>query len=122
MLLYDESEEIGGIRYQGISTYVSLLDDRPYVRFCSVLMGNVDCSEELLMRLNDLNSENGHMHLFIQEGDVIALSDVLAVPFVPSHMAHALGNFCQIADNHCRVLQMEFCGDSLYSDQPQQLH
>ena len=60
------------------------------------------------MLINKLNGENGCMHLVVRNGVILALSDVVAEPFIASHVAHSLGNFCQIADCFYKELQSEF--------------
>lgn len=115
---FDSDGEIGEIHYGNINTCILLNKDRPYLRFVSVILENAKPTLQLLARINELNSQEGFMHLFIENGAVIAVSDILVTPFIASHMAHALGNFCQIADNFNTILQAEFVDDDTFSEQP----
>ena len=115
---FDEDGDIGGIRYGSVSTYARLIDDRPYVRFYATLIRDLEETQALFMRINELNGDNGHLHFVVKNGAVTALSDVLVTPFVTSHVAHALGNFCQTVDEVNDTLQAEFGGDAASIEQP----
>ena len=108
---YDDNGNIGGIRYGSVSSYIRLTDDRPYARMFAVLIEDVQDTQKVLERINELNRENVFMHLILDDGAVIALSEVLIAPFITSHVAHALGNFCQISDEINTTLQAEFGKD-----------
>ena len=114
---YDEVGDLGGIRYGNAVTYVRLADDRPYIHIHSTVLRDVEETHALYVRVNELNRKNGHMHLIIREGAVIAFSDVLVTPFVASIVAHGLGNFCQIADELVDILKVEFGDDTTTLEQ-----
>lgn len=120
---FDKDGDIGGIRYGNVSTFVRLLSDRPYIRLHAVVLNNVQALEtnKLLERINEMNGEEGFMHLIVRNNAVLALSDVPASPFVASIVAHGLGNFCQVADGFNTILQAEFGEDTLLTEpQPSQ--
>lgn len=116
-LSYDEDGDLGGIRFKSIVTYVRLIADRPYIRLFAILLNNVEPTLQLLALINRLNAQEGFLHLIHKDGAVIAISDVLVTPFVASHIAHALGNFTQIADEMFVTLQSEFGGGASSSVQ-----
>ena len=109
---YNANGEFSGIRYGNAVTYLNLPDDRPYMRCFSLLMTELEMSFPLLARINELNAQNGHMHLYAMNGGIVAISDVLVVPLVTSHIAYAIGNFIQIADEMSLILQQEFGKDA----------
>lgn len=105
---FDDDGDIGGIRYGSAVTHARLIEDRPYIRFHSLLISNVVDTQRLLVRVNEMNAETGFMHMVVKDGAVLAVSDVLVTPFIASHVAHALGNFSQTAENLHDTLQAEF--------------
>ena len=115
-LSYDEDGDIC-LNYGCAAIFVSLQDQRPFVRMYSKLLRKVEPTLALLTRINEINSENGHMHLIANRGAVIAMSEILVAPFVASHVAHALGNFSQIADSLKEKLQLEFDDEAAVSEQ-----
>lgn len=120
-LSYDADGNICGIYYGSINACARLIDDLPYIRLFSGLLDNIETTHELLVRLNELNAENGHMHLIVRDGFVIALSDILIRPFIASHIAHGLENFCQISDEMHITLQAEFGDGASVVEQPTKL-
>ena len=108
---FDEDGDIGGIQYGNIVAYISLIQNQPYIRFYSVLLRDVDQTLALFERINSLNDENGFMHLVFRDGAVIALSEILVAPYLSSHIANGLSNFCQVADDLHDILVAEFCGE-----------
>jgi hypothetical protein len=110
-LCYDEDGEICGIAYGSATVAIGLLEERPYCYIRCPVLTDTESTFALLSRINELNCENGHMHLVLENNCVKAISEVLVAPFVSSHIAHAIGNFCQIADEFVEKLQAEF-GDA----------
>ena len=108
---FDADGDIGGIRYGNGISYVRI-GENGYIRFYSILIKDVKETKALLMRINEMNYEYGHMHLIVKKGVVLALSDVLAKPFIESIIAYALGNFCQVVHDFVGELQTEFGGEA----------
>ena len=116
-LSFNAKGDLGGIKYGSATTYINCCEDSPYIRMYSVLCRDVDLSYPLLTRINELNSEYGHMHLMIADGQLKVMSDVLVTPFVSSHITHALINFCQIADQFNSILKAEFSEEAVLAKQ-----
>lgn len=106
---FDEDGDIG-IRYGSLIIFVRLMGDPPYVRLLSPLLADVEESQGLLVRLNEINCRLGHMHLIADNDVILAIADVPATPFVSGHMAQALRDFCQLTDGMDDLLQGEFGG------------
>ncbi|OGT88615.1 MAG: hypothetical protein A2286_03235 [Gammaproteobacteria bacterium RIFOXYA12_FULL_61_12] len=106
---FDEDGDIG-IRYGSLIIFVRLMGDPPHVRLVSPLLADVDESQGLLARLNEINCRLGHMHLIAHNDAILAIADVPAAPFVSDHMAQALRDFCQLTDGMDDLLQGEFGG------------
>lgn len=119
-----EIEEDGdvGLCYESVTVFAKLLEDRPYLRLYSVLLSGVDESLELLQVLNELNADNGHIHLMYLGREVIAFGDTLLLPFDASTIGHALSNFCQIADEFNLKLQIQFGDASFIEKQTTAIH
>lgn len=105
---FDEDGILGGITCGSATTYIHLLKDEQYVRLCSIIIEGVKESQQLLTRINELNTENGYMHVFVKNGTVVALSDVQVVPFINHHLVNALENFFQVVDGFYDVINAEF--------------
>jgi hypothetical protein len=110
---FDEDGDIGGIEFGCVTSFVRCLENLGYIHMHAVVCRDVEPTLALLQRVNELNFENGHLHLFVRNNVVVAVSDVLAVPFVSSIIAHGLGNFCQIADELSVILNAEFGEDAV---------
>jgi len=115
---FDEDGILSGITFGSATTHIHLLKDEKYVRLCSIILEDVKESLSLLARLNELNTENGYMHVFFKNGTVVALSDVQVVPFVNNHLVNALGNFCQVADGFFDTLNAEFGDGASFAEPP----
>jgi hypothetical protein len=110
---YDDDGDIGGIVFGSATSFVRCLENLGYIHMHAVVLRDVEPTLALLQRVNELNFENGHLHLFVRNNVVVAVSDVLATPFVSSIIAHGLGNFCQIADELSVILNAEFGEDAV---------
>lgn len=104
---YDQDGDIG-IRYGNVGAFVRLIGNPPYVRIYSRLLANIEESAKLLARLNEMNSDEAHMHFIFIEGAVFAISDVFVVPFVSQHVIYALKHFYQISEGISSLLEAEF--------------
>ena len=112
-LTYDSDGDLGGITYGSATTYIRLLDE-PYARFHSTMLKDVEVTPQVLKRINAMNLEHGHLHLVALEDAVVAISDVLIVPFISSHISHAVGSFCKTVDQFKTQLQAEFVKDAIF--------
>lgn len=118
-LVWDGEGDIGPLNFKTIRCYVRVVEDSKYIRFYAPLMMFEDASTALLMKINELNTVYGFMHLCIMPtGSLMAVSDVLSTPLIESHMAQALAHFMQIADEFAIELEAEFgCDEASTSQQ-----
>ncbi|MBS0512915.1 MAG: hypothetical protein JSR42_17240 [Proteobacteria bacterium] len=112
---YDEDGDIG-IRFGSTAIFVRLVGDPAMVRLYAPLVSEVRETVALHARLNDLNAGMGHMHLFLREGIVFAISDIPAVPLQQAHIAAALPRFCEIVDSLGDQLEAAFGGRRVESE------
>ncbi len=111
-LKWDHEGDIGPLNYKTISCFVRIVEDSKYVRFYAPLLMFSEASKALLIKINELNSAYGFMHLCLMPtGSLMAASDVLATPLLKSQIAEALAHFMQIADEFAIELEAEFCCD-----------
>ena len=112
-LAMDEDGDIG-IRYGSALTFVRLIADPPYVRIHSRVLSDVTQSAGLHGRLNDINSGITMVRFVFQNGSVYAIADICSSPFVASHVAQALVQFCTVTDEMDGLLQNEFGGSTAF--------
>lgn len=117
---FDADGNLGGITFGSATSHIQLLDDQQYIRIYSILLENAKESLQLLARVNELNLENGYMHIVVKNGVVIALSDLQVVPFVNNHLVNSLGNFCQNVDGIFDIINAEFASGASFVEQPSQ--
>jgi hypothetical protein len=110
---YDKDGDIG-LRFGSVLVWVRLSGAPKHVLIHSALVNSVEESPALLARLNAMNAGMTHMHLFLRGDRIIAVADVQAEPFQPTHLAKALREFCQLADGMDDLLQAEFGGQSAF--------
>lgn len=116
-LEFDEDGYVGGIDADSVTTFVSILADRQYIRLNAMIIKGVKESKALLKKINEMNGEVGYMHLVVSNRNVIVFSDVLVEPLVASHVAIALDNFCLSANAMKSELEAEFGDVKLESEQ-----
>ncbi|MCL4744601.1 MAG: hypothetical protein KJZ83_04210 [Burkholderiaceae bacterium] len=114
-LEYDRDGDIG-VFFGSMVAFVRLTGDPPNVRIFSPLIVEVEETDELLARINEINRGTGHMHLFLDDETVYAVSEIAATPLVREHLERGLNNFCQIADGLDDLLEAEFGGRKLTPD------
>lgn len=112
-LEYDADGDIGGICFGDVVVYVRLVENRPYVRFHSVLMTGAPSTPALFQVLNELNRNNGYTHVIFGDGVVLAVSEVLVVPYNASQIGLWLSNFAQVAEEMYGELRAELEGAAL---------
>lgn len=121
-LVLDCDGDIGPVGYKDIRAYLRLVEGSKYVRIYSPILMQIAESPALLTKLNDLNTINGFMHLcHMPNGCVMAVSDVLATPFISSYVATALGNFLQVTSD-CAIEVIAEFGDDGSDVQPALWH
>jgi hypothetical protein len=113
-LEYDSSGLIQ-LRCGAIGVAIALGENPARVRIASILMSGVDASPELLDRLNEFNGGLGTQHLYLRDGNVVAITEVPASPFVSAHVVHALDDFCETMNGIGALLQGEFGGETTFS-------
>jgi hypothetical protein len=115
---WDHEGDIGGITLGGIAAYIRLVEDRPYLRIYTPILMDAHGSPELLEKLNELNTINGFLHVCLMPNNcVMAVSDLLVSPFITSHVANALGNYLQTADEYATELESAFGANAVQSQQ-----
>ena len=107
-LSIDADGDIDGITYGNLSVNIRLLSDEPFVKFYSVLVRDVEETQGLLQRLNELNVNSGHMHLVAKNGVILVMKDVLIRPYVEEHIQYSLQYFCQVGEGIHDMLNAEF--------------
>ncbi len=114
-LNFDREGDIA-LRYGSVGVLLRLVDQSRYVRISSALVSDVEEAPELLARLNEINATWGQLHLYFQDRSIFAVSSLPSDPFVAEHVAHALEEFCQVADGMDALLQSEFGGRTTFAD------
>lgn len=109
---FDDDGDIG-IRFGDVVVFVRVTGEPAQVRIHSPLLLDVADADGLLARINEINRGIGHMHLFVDEDSVHAVSEIPANPLMVEHLAHALNSFCVIADGLDDLLRAEFGGRTL---------
>ena len=104
------------LRYGSVAVSLRLVDQDRYVRILSLLVLGIHESPELLSRLNEINVNLRHSHLYLREDTVLAVSSLPVIPFVAEHVVEGLEEFCQMADGMDNLLQGEFGGRTSYTD------
>ena len=111
---FDDDGDIA-VRYGSVSIFIRIVGNPGYARFYAPLVRDVTETPQLHARLNELNAALGHMHFFVREGTIFAISDVPASPLQYDHIATALHHFSDIADGMDDLLEAEFGGQSIQS-------
>lgn len=114
-LEYDSDGDIA-ISYGSAVVFVRLIGNPLFVRFYSRILNEVEESDRILTRLNDMNAREPMVY-FVSRGDAIfAIADICAEPFVADHVFQALPHFCSIVDGIDSLLQAEFGGQTALTE------
>ncbi len=108
-LYYDEDGDIG-LRFGSIATFICVSGNPPAIRFYSPLVQDVRETHKLHVRLNELNSGIGCMHLFVRDKTIYAMSEIAAWPLQYAVLENAVSRFCTVADGIDELLEAEFGG------------
>lgn len=101
------------VQYGVINICVVGMHDPSWIRIFSVLLREAKETPALLSKLNSLNDGAHRLRYFLHDEKVYAVTDVLADPFVESHLAVALRDFNETAESVAILLQAaEFSGRS----------
>lgn len=114
-LEFDQDGDIA-IQYGTVPVFVRLAGDPPYAHIFSPLLTDVEETAELLVRLNEINSGTSWLHLYLRDGSIVAVADVLAEPFVTEYVARAFQEFCPMAESIGTLLQTEFSGEAAFHE------
>lgn len=114
-LEFDADGDIA-IRYGSVLAWICLTGRPPHVRILTALLRDVEESLGLLSRLNELNGSIGHPLFYASSDCVVAVTYVPAAPYVASHVAQALRDFCQLTDGIDELLQSEFGGRTAFEE------
>jgi hypothetical protein len=114
-LSFDADGDVG-IRSGSALAYVRLLNNPPQVRIFSPILRDVERSEGVLARLNDINANETLMRFIYRDGIIYGDASISAAPFVSAHVAQALIHFCAIADGMDSALQEEFGGQTAFGE------
>jgi hypothetical protein len=112
---YDEDGVIG-LRYGSAAVLICLVGNPARVRLYAPLVSELTETAPLHARINELNAGMGHMHLFLREGTLFAISDIPGGPLMQAHLAAALPRFCEIVDALGDRLEAEFGGHRVESE------
>ena len=99
------------VRYGTILVSVTHIGNA--VRLFSPLVTEVEESPTLLRKLNQINDGEHRIRIFRNDDAVYATLDVPAAPFVPAHLAAAMGEFSEVAEGLAIVLRAEFSGKAV---------
>ena len=110
-LAYDQDGDIV-LQFGTAVIFVRYQVDPPLVRLNSPLVTGVEASPRLYARLNELNNRGGYLHFFHKQEWIIAVTDVVAAPFVAKHVIWALKMFSDIVDDMDDILAFEFGGQT----------
>lgn len=124
-VLYDDDGDIP-IRFGSTQVYVRSSESSPVVRVFALLLTDLTGSAVLIEAINELNQ--GYLFgKFYWDGTSVVLAlDVPAIPFVGSHLTHAVVTVGQIGDELDEGLQERFGGRTFFgargpSPEPEQL-
>jgi len=115
-----EADKDGDIRvpYGEAQVYVRLVDKPPYARIQAGVVRNVQQSEKLYQRLDELNRRVRFARFFVEEGLLFVATEVFTSPFVVQHVVHACRVLGELADDMRNDLQAEFGTPALPGEQP----
>lgn len=96
------------VRYGDIMVSAFQLDDK--IRLFAPLVTEVTETPALLRKLNRINDGEHRIRCCLHGELVYAALDVPAAPFVPAHLAAALGEFSEVAEGLAIVMHAESSG------------
>ena len=112
---FDDDGDVG-IRSGSALALVRLLDNPPHVRIFSPILRNVERTDGVLARLNEVNAGETLMRFTFRNGSIFGEANISAAPFVSAHVAQAFVHFCAVADGMGSLLQNEFGGRTSFGE------
>lgn len=82
----------------------------PIVRLRAAVLDQVRCSEELLLRLNDLNARTPFVRFYWSDGAVSCAAEIAAQELQEAEIFNALSAVAAYADHADNLLQHDFGG------------
>jgi hypothetical protein len=89
---------------------VRVVESPPYVAVFSPVVSEVERSDAMLRRLDELNARVRFARLFESGGTIIAAMEVFEAPFVVEHVVHACRVIGELSNDLGERLQTEFGG------------
>jgi hypothetical protein len=86
------------------------------VTLTSPLVSQLENQAGLLARINDVNARLTFARVLVVDDTIFATVDVLAVPFVADHVAHACNLLGALADEFDGLFQQEFGGRTAFGE------
>lgn len=112
-LSIDKDGDIG-LRCGSALTFVRVIEEPTYIRIYARILRDVEETEGICSRLNDINANISLVRFVFQNGAIFAVADICAVPFNAQQVVQAMGHFGSIADEMDSLLQGEFGGHTAF--------
>lgn len=110
---FDDDGDIG-VRSGSALAYVRLLNNPAQLRIFSPILRDVEKTEGVLARLNDINASETLIRFIFRDGIICGEANISAAPLVSAYVAQAFIHFCAIADAMGGLLQEEFGGRTAF--------
>ena len=94
--------------------FARVIGEPPVVHLFSPLLRNVDGSDEIFGRLNEINGHSRQLRFFLREGTLFGVADVPVAPYVSVQIAQGFQEFCRNADDMGNLLQSEMGGETAF--------
>lgn len=114
-LEYD-SEGYLSLRFGGVVVIVQVMDDPALIRIASPVLGNVESTPALQVRLNEMNAALPYARLHVEDHIVYLTAEVPSVPFVPDHVQQVFNVVSKVADGIDEELQVQFGGRTAFGE------
>ena len=112
-LSIDKDGDIG-LRCGSALTFVRVIVDPTYIRIYAKILRDVEETDGICSRLNDINANISLVRFVFQNGAIFAVADICAAPFNAQQVVQAMAHFGSIADEMDSLLQGEFGGHTAF--------
>lgn len=104
------------LRFGSAAVVVRVLDDPLCLRVFSPVLEDVEVTERLVRRAQEMNAEARFVRFFVLERQLLAAAEVFTSPFVPEHVASVCLLLGGVADESGPMLQKEFGGRTAFEE------